>query len=99
MSSPKKWARASTNAYSWWWIGPGGTSAKRSRSRKGYILSSYPPARRSSSQSGEVVAANQRGRGQRDLRRDRRDRGGADGAMRGPARSKRDHQGPHQLLL
>ncbi len=36
---------ARTSAYSWWWIGPGGTPAGRSRSPKGYTWSSCPPAR------------------------------------------------------
>src|SRR5215212_3575477 len=48
---------------------------------------------------GEVVATDQRGAGQRALRGDRRDRGGADGALCGTARSKRTHQEPHQLPL
>ena len=47
----------------------------------------------------EVVAANQRGVGQRALRGDRRDRANADGPMRGTARSKRADKGPHQLPL
>src|SRR5215204_6577405 len=40
MSSQAWWERARTSAYFWWWIRLGGTPAKRSRSPKGYILSS-----------------------------------------------------------
>src|SRR5215211_3159127 len=48
---------------------------------------------------GKVVAANQRGVGQRPLRGDRRGRANADEPMYGTARSKRADKGPHQLPL
>ena len=38
-------AGARTSVYFWWWIRLGGTPAKKSRCRKGYTLSSCPPAR------------------------------------------------------
>src|SRR5215207_8014306 len=45
------------------------------------------------------MAVNQRGSGQRAIRRDRGDRGGTDGALSRTARPDRNHQGPHQLPL
>src|SRR5215207_4986709 len=45
------------------------------------------------------MAFNQRGSGQRALRRDRGDRGGTYGALHATARPDRNHQGPHQLPL
>src|SRR3954453_8365577 len=48
---------------------------------------------------GEIVAFDQRGRGQRALRRDRGDRGSAGRALSRTARPAGDHQGPHQLPL
>src|SRR3954464_1176070 len=46
-----------------------------------------------------MLAFDQRGRGQRALRRDRGDRGSAGRALSRTARPAGDHQGPHQLPL